>query len=192
MRASNANIMPNIASSRSRPNTLAKSIDRCRRSGSGSTPRASSPSSTKCSKSRNASTACWTKSRSDPPRCRKSSTHFKMAAPSSAATLSNKASQRSGRASPAIISKSSKVGVPSATAKTWSNIDSASRKPPRQPREIAPKTSAGTCCFSHSQMDVNLLWMSTSRRRRNSKTWQRETIVSGILCGSVVANRNSA
>ena len=103
---------------------------------------------------------------------------------------------------PSASSTSSGVMVPSAYVTSLSSVPMASRNPPCEWRAMmcsasawmsmgGPPLSASGRAFSRSTMPASRRTMSVTCGRWKSNRWQRETMVSGILCASVVARTNT-
>ena len=68
----------------------------------------------------------------------------------------------------------------------------ASRSAPRASRAIASSPSSGTLNPSCSAMKRSRATIASMDTRRKSKRWQRDVIVAGISCSSVVARMKMA
>ncbi len=75
-------------------------------------------------------------------------------------------------------------------ANAWSNIDKASRTLPLPARVIKANAPASISTFSFSAISLIYPYKVSQSIRRNSYFCIRESIVAGILCGSVVAKKN--
>ena len=88
---------------------------------------------------------------------------------------------------PSTAPTSAAVIRPVANAITWSKALSASRRLPSAAREMAARAAGSTSMPSASAIFLSCSAMARVAIVRNSYTCDREVMVSGILCSSVVA-----
>ena len=109
------------------------------------------------------------------------------AGPSSAITASISPNSRSRPTRPSTVETSSTVIVCPANAITWSSALCASRMLPSAARAISASPASGTSTLSASAIFRSCAVIARAEIVRNSNTCDRDRIVSGILCSSVVA-----
>ena len=111
--------------------------------------------------------------------------------PSSSATASIRSNSRSRPTSPSTVDTSSVVMVVPANAITWSSALCASRMLPSAARATSASAASGTSSFSASAMRRSCATIALAGIDLNSNTCERDRMVSGILCSSVVAIMNT-
>ena len=85
----------------------------------------------------------------------------------------------------------SSVTLPSPNAMTCSSEVSALRIPPSARYAMRSSASPSNSTSSATQMAPRRDTMASEEMRRKSKRWQREWMVSGTFCGSVVHKMNT-
>ena len=92
---------------------------------------------------------------------------------------------------PNSLSATSIVTLPSPNAISCSSDVSALRMPPSARWAIRSSASPSNSTSSDTQMAPRRDTMDSAEMRRKSNRWQREWMVSGTFCGSVVARMNT-
>ncbi len=92
---------------------------------------------------------------------------------------------------PSTVDTSSTDTVVPAKASTWSKAVRPSRMLPSAARAISLSASSATCSCSAAAIFFSCPAIARSEIVRSSCTCERDTIVSGIFCSSVVAIMNT-
>ena len=120
-----------------------------------------------------------------PTRARHSATSRAMMAPAKPRAVCSSTTPRT-------VTTSREVIGPAANAVSWSRIDSASRTDPSALPAISASALSSMANPSPAAMSLSRATISFCDTRRKSNRWQRDRIVAGRRCGSVVTRTRMA